>query len=566
MKYLVRNVRLGLNAAPDALKSKVAKKIGIPPTAFTLSIYRESIDARKGTVQFNMHVIVETDASLRPKKSDAKDVVPYEEPTLDVELGSAPLIDRPVVVGLGPCGLFTALLLAKHGYRPIVLERGRDIESRTKDVDAFWSGGALLPNSNVQFGEGGAGAFSDGKLTSRSKDPRVHTVLKTFVDFGAPEEILYQQYPHIGTDILVDVVRNMRNEIIRLGGEVRFETQLKGFACATKTAVDVENMDAVANPMTASARTEKHAIPHDSDAHRTTAPRYVLHTDKGDLMASAVVLAIGHSARDTFYALHDDGLKMENKPFAVGFRIEHPQSVIDENQYGADANSPKLPRASYRLTYSAPQDRGVYTFCMCPGGYVVNASSEEGRLCVNGMSYHARGGTNANSAVITTLKPEDLGDALFSGIEFQRKLEESAFALGGGNYCAPVQRVEDFLKGIPTTALGFIQPSIQPGYKLTDLSDLYPTAITEAIRMALKSWDHRVHGFANPDAILTGVEARSSSPIRIVRDPQSLASISHPGIYPAGEGAGYAGGIVSSAVDGIKAALQIIEQYSPINL
>lgn len=533
--YLVRNIRLRLEQEPEAIKKATAKKIGLREQDFSMRLYRESIDARKEPLTRQYQVLVDTKEHPRLDRRNRSDVVEWTAPTLHPQSGTSPLRSRPVVVGTGPCGLFAAYLLAKHGYHPIVLERGRRVEDRIRDVDAFWSTGALRPESNVQFGEGGAGTFSDGKLTSRSKDPRVHLVLSTFHQFGAPEDILWQQYPHIGTDLLRRVIQAMRQTIIAFGGEFRFETALLGLRCA---------------PQVGSSRAKIEEL-------RTTS---------GSLPASPVILAIGHSARDTFRALHRDGIPMENKPFAMGFRIEHPQSLIERAQYGRYAEDSRLPRASYRLSAAqnisaARSDRGVYTFCMCPGGVVVNASSESQRLCVNGMSYHARDGRNANAAVLAAIGADDLEPVLFSGVAWQEDIERRAFELGGQCYTAPIQTAADFLRGTPTAQLGSVAPTIRPGYRPADLSPLFPPAITRALRNALEQWDRRIPGFADENAVLTGVEARSSSPIRILRG-EDLQSVGVEELYPAGEGAGYAGGIVSSAIDGIKAACALIERYA----
>ncbi|MDY3052085.1 MAG: NAD(P)-binding protein [Ndongobacter sp.] len=533
--YLVRNIRLRLEQEPEAIKKAAAKKMGLREQDFSMQLYRESIDARKEPLTRQYQVLADTGERPRPDRRDRSDVVEWSAPILQPVPGAQPLSERPVVVGTGPCGLFAAYLLASHGYHPIVLERGRRVADRVRDVDAFWATGQLRPDSNVQFGEGGAGTFSDGKLTSRSKDPRVHLVLSTFHQFGAPEEILWQQYPHVGTDLLRGVVQSMRQAIIALGGEFRFETALLGLRCA---------------PQAGSSRAKIEE----------------LLTTSGALPASPVILAIGHSARDTFRALHRDGVPMENKPFAMGFRIEHAQSLIERVQYGRYAGDSRLPRASYRLSaaQSLPAgfgDRGVYTFCMCPGGVVVNASSEPQRLCVNGMSYHARDGRNANSAVLATIGTNDLGSALFSGVTWQEEVERRAFQLGGQDYTAPVQSAADFLRGTPTSQIGSIEPTIRPAYRPADLSSLFPPSITHALRKALEQWDQRIPGFADENAVLTGVEARSSSPVRILRDTD-FQSTGVEGLYPAGEGAGYAGGIVSSAIDGIKAACALIETYA----
>ena len=528
--YLVRNVKVPLPDTAEHWKERVAKKIGIPVSSFSMQLYRESIDARKEAFR-NLQFIVQTKHSPRPSKGAKNDVLPWEAPRFSVHPGEQKLHHPPVVIGSGPCGLFAAWLLAKYGYCPVVLERGEDVETRTRTVQNFWEKGILNTNSNVQFGEGGAGTFSDGKLTSRSKDPRVSLVLQTLVQYGAPEDILWRQYPHVGTDILRDVVCRIRRDILRMGGTFQFCTQATDFSL------------------------------HETGLQSIT-------TNQGDIPCEVAVLAIGHSARDTFRLLDKKNIAMAPKNFAMGFRIEHPQFLIEKAQYKNYADSPLVPRASYQLTSQIIQGsskRGVYTFCMCPGGYVVNASSEEEKLCVNGMSYRARDGRNANSAVLTTVSAEEFGEELFGGLQFQEAVERKAFLLGAsaGDYHAPVQCVGDFLKNTPSAQLGSISPTIEPGYTLSDLSALYPKPMITAIQESLLFWEKKIPGFAKSDAVLTGVEARSSSPIRILRN-ESGQSISCSGLYPAGEGAGYAGGIVSAAIDGLNAAKHIIESYQPL--
>lgn len=460
--------------------------------------------------------------------------------------GSVPLEHPPVIVGMGPAGLFCAYYLALHGYRPIVLERGRDVDRRGEDVQNFWDGGVLLPQSNVQFGEGGAGTFSDGKLNTLVKDKygRNREVLRTFVSHGAPERILYDAKPHMGTDVLSQVVKNMRQDILTHGGQVLFETALEGLELTS----DGGSIAAV----------------------RVGGGRRI--------PCGQLVLAIGHSARDTFEMLYETGLAMEAKPFAVGMRVEHPQSMINQVQYGMSEPG-QLGAAPYKVTAKASNGRGVYSFCMCPGGYVVNASSEPGRLAVNGMSYSGRDGSNANSAIIVSVSPEDYGsNHPLAGVAFQRRLEERAYELGGG--AVPVQRYglyracveqgcsqEELEREEPPVGKGAqeqpLQPCIKGKWRESDLSDLLPIDCSRAFVEGMEQFGRQIPGFDRPDAILSGVESRTSSPVRILRDESTLqARIA--GIYPCGEGAGYAGGITSAAMDGIKVAEAIAAVYKPL--
>lgn len=428
---------------------------------------------------------------------------------------------RPVVVGMGPAGLFAGLLLAQMGFRPLILERGKEVRERTRDTFGLWRQGVLNPESNVQFGEGGAGTFSDGKLYSQIKDPRYlgRKVLEEFVKAGAPEEILYESHPHIGTFRLVGMVEKMRETIQSLGGEIRFESRVD----------DIEIQDGqVTGVMLASGE----RVP-----------------------TNHLVLAVGHSARDTFEMLNKRGIFIEAKPFSIGLRIEHPQSLIDAARYGKNAGNPLLGAADYKLVHHAGNGRSVYSFCMCPGGTVVAATSEPGRVVTNGMSQYSRNERNANSGIVVGITPEQdyPGDPL-AGVEFQRRWESRAFELGGGNYRAPGQLVGDFLAGRPSTKFGEVQPSYTPGIHLTDLSTVLPDYAIAAIREALPAFAKQIKGFDLADAVLTGVETRTSSPIRIRRNKDDYQSINTRGLYPSGEGAGYAGGILSAAVDGIEVA------------
>lgn len=486
-------------------------------------IRKRSLDARKKPELYYVYSIdVEIKNEERVLKSmkgkvQKVSVHPYCVP----EHGTERLSDRPVIIGSGPAGLFCTYLLAREGYRPLIIERGAPVRERRKDVEKFWETGVLDPSSNVQFGEGGAGTFSDGKLNTLVKDPagRNRFVLETFVKFGAPEDILWEQKPHIGTDILIDVVETMRREIEKMGGEFRFHSQVTDL------------------------------IPEE---------KVLIINDEEKIRAGAAVLAIGHSARDTFYMLCERGFDMEAKAFAVGVRVEHPQRLIDENMYGRD-NRGNLPAASYKLTEKLDNGRGVYTFCMCPGGYVVNASSEPGCLAVNGMSYHGRAGENANSAVIVTVTPQDYGtDHPLSGVEFQRELERRAWEEGSG--CVPVQRFEDFCANKETVELGCIKPNIKGHYRLGNVRNIFPEELSLSIQEGIGAMDHKIRGFADKDVLLSGVESRTSSPVRINRDDSFRSNI--PWVYPCGEGAGYAGGITSAAMDGVKVAEALVRKFT----
>nr|WP_315469356.1 NAD(P)/FAD-dependent oxidoreductase [uncultured Undibacterium sp.] len=428
---------------------------------------------------------------------------------------------RPVVIGFGPCGLFAALILAQMGYKPIVLERGKAVRERTKDTWGLWRKRELQPESNVQFGEGGAGTFSDGKLYSQIKDPKHYgrKVLTEFVKSGAPEEIMYVSKPHIGTFRLVKMIEEMRNNIIELGGEIRFQQKVTDF--------DIKDGQICG----------------------------VTINDHEKIETDHVVLAVGHSARDTFQLAYDRGIYVEAKPFSVGFRIEHPQSIIDKARFGPNAGNKILGAADYKLVHHAKNDRSVYSFCMCPGGTVVAATSEPGRVVTNGMSQYSRNERNANSAIVVGISPEvDYPGHPLAGIDFQRALESKAFEVGGGTYNAPGQLIGDFLSNRASTELGSVVPSYKPGITLCNLAEVLPAFAIEAIREAIPEFEKQIKGFSLQDAILTGVETRTSSPIRIKRRDDDLQSLNTKGLYPAGEGAGYAGGILSAAIDGIKVA------------
>ena len=522
----ISQLKIGIDESIQKLPSLIAKKLKIKETAIKdYRIFKESIDARRGTITFvyTVDVTLENETSILEKQIPHVTLTPHLEYDMPPKRESVPE-KRPIVIGFGPSGMYAALLLAQCGYNPIVLERGGTVDERVMSIDDFWKKGILNPESNIQFGEGGAGTFSDGKLTTRVKDLRGRKVLEELVKAGAPEEILYVAHPHVGTDLLRDVVVNIRKTIIDLGGEIHFNTKVEHFV--------------IKEGQIRGVMTNKNQV-FDSEH---------------------VILAVGHSARDTFEQLYEQQIDMVAKPFAIGARIEHPQALIDKAQYKAVAGHPKLGAAEYRLTHQASNGRGVYTFCMCPGGHVVPSSSEPNRVVTNGMSEHARAESNANSAVLVQVQLEDFpSDDPLAGIEFQRHLESKAFVLGGSNYQAPVQLVGDFLVNRPSTGIGAVMPTYAIGTRLVNLHELFPKEICEAMVEGIQAFDKKISGFAMNDAILTGVESRSSSPIRITRDAQTLQSTNLKGFYPAGEGAGFAGGIVSSAIDGLRCAEQVMQ-------
>ena len=511
-------------------------------------IMKRSVDARKKPKLFYSYTLLakcREEKKLLARLKKDRDITRDDTVKFRFQVtGQMPLTKRPVIIGTGPAGLFCGLELARAGFRPILLERGKEVVQRSADVEAFWRNGILLPNSNVQFGEGGAGTFSDGKLNTLVKDKygRNMHVLETFVEFGAQENILYDQKPHIGTDVLKDIVRNMREEIISLGGEVRFESQV--------TDIRVADISEKKQKITA-----------------------VEINGAEWLETEVVVLAIGHSARDTFSMLYEKGLTMEAKPFAVGFRVQHPQRFINRSQYGVEEVS-ELGAAPYKLTAKAKDGRGVYSFCMCPGGYVVNASSEAGHLAVNGMSYSGRDGDCANSAVIVAVSPEDYSggcspeeNSPLAGIFFQRELESCAYRIGGGKI--PIQKYGEFQEELVKRGLlkcvscsdsvAPFEPAIKGQYIKSDITDIMPSALNKAFAEGMEEMDRKIQGFASKEAWLCGIESRSSSPVRICRDEVLQSNIK--GIYPCGEGAGYAGGITSAAMDGIKVAQEIAQEW-----
>jgi len=535
----INELKLPLNHSDDDLPAAICQRLKINAEQLqSFTVFRRGYDARKKSdIQLIYTLDVDTGIDEQLLKRHAKD--PQIRPTPDtsykyVAKAPADLTERPIVIGLGPCGLFAGLILAQMGFKPIILERGKAVRERTKDTFGFWRKKPLNTESNVQFGEGGAGTFSDGKLYSQIKDPKHYgrKVLTEFVAAGAPEEIMYVSKPHIGTFKLVTMVEQMRAQILELGGEIRFSARVDDIL---------------------------------RDGEQLTGVKL---SDGSELHSRFVVLAVGHSARDTFEMLYQRGVYMEAKPFSIGFRIEHRQSMIDSCRFGSNAGHPILGAADYKLVHHCNNGRTVYSFCMCPGGTVVAATSEEGRVVTNGMSQYSRNERNANSAIVVGIDPErDYPGHPLAGIELQRQLESAAFVLGGSNYDAPAQRVADFLAGRPSTELGDVQPSYTPGVKLTDLSGVLPDFAIAAIREAIPEFDKQIRGFAREDGLLTGVETRTSSPICIKRGTD-CQSINTKGLYPAGEGAGYAGGIWSAAIDGIKVAealaLQMLALHQPV--
>ena len=529
MQKMIRIRQLKINILDnqeESLKNKISKLLHISKEEIKeLAITKKSLDARKKDNLFYVYEIdikVNNEEQLLKKYSSNDIFLSPKEEYKFTPTGTNDLNNRIVIVGAGPAGLFCSYILAENGYKPLIIERGEKVEDRVNTIEHFWKTGILNKDSNVQFGEGGAGTFSDGKLNTLVKDKnfRGKKTFEIFVENGAPKEIMYENKPHIGTDILRKVIINMRNKIISMGGEFLYNTKLTSINVEDNNLISIEiNNDEI--------------IP-----------------------CNNLVLAIGHSARDTFEMLLNKGLNMTSKAFAVGVRIEHPQSMINESQYG-EKYVKVLPPASYKLTYQTKENRGVYSFCMCPGGYVVNASSEEKRLAVNGMSNYNRDTTNANSALVVTISPKDFGEKPLDGIDFQRKLEENAYNLGNGKI--PIQTYIDYKNNQETKMLGKIIPVTKGEYKLSNLNNIFPSYINNSLKEAIEHFDTKIKGYGREDAILLGVESRTSSPVKIERNEDGISNIN--GIYPCGEGAGYAGGITTAAMDGIKVAEFLATKY-----
>ncbi|AZV58695.1 FAD-dependent protein [Clostridium sp. AWRP] len=531
MAIRINNLSINIDESIEELKNKAAKKLKINEKDIKdFKILRESLDARrKNNIRFNYSVELTCDGERKIVSKIRDGNIKIEEEVAEEKLvsGTKKMKYRPIVVGMGPAGMFAGLLLAENGYRPIVIERGQKVEDRTKTVDEFWKSGKLNLESNIQFGEGGAGTFSDGKLTTRIKDERCQFILKAFVKYGAPEEIIHNGKPHLGTDNLKIIVKNIRNRILELGGDILFDSKLDNLI------IEHKKLKAVL-------------------------------VNGNEIGCDNLILAIGHSARDTYEMILRKDVVVEPKAFAIGVRVEHSQHMINVNQYGKFADHPKLKAADYRLAYNSKDGRGVYSFCMCPGGEVIAAASEENRLVTNGMSYYKRDFENANSAVVVTVGEKDFeGNSPLKGMEFQRHYENLAYKLGGGNYAAPVQLIKDFLNDTVSNKAGEVKPTYKPGYEFRDLRKCLPSAVSSALKEGFIDFEKKIKGFSEGNGVMTAIESRTSSPIRMMRN-SNFESISLEGLYPCGEGAGFAGGIISAAVDGLKTAESIIQKYSPL--
>lgn len=532
---LINNIRLSPDASEQEAFSVAGVRLrsaGLKTEGVVYSIYRKSVDARKrDAVSLIYTVAAETKAPIGDKLSARlreKSIVSLVSEEPEISYGDEKLPAPPVIVGSGPCGMFAALMLAENGYCPVVIERGAAAAERKEEVSRFFRTRVLDPDTNIQFGAGGAGTFSDGKLVTRTNDPLISYVLRRFVEFGAPESILTLAKPHVGTDILLGIVDRVLARVCELGGKVMYRTRFCGVKRRDNRVLSVT-------------------------------------TDRGDIPAGALILAIGHSSRDTYEMMIKDGFPIEAKPFSVGMRIEHPTELIDRAMYGKYAGHPALGHAEYALSHNT-KVRGVYTFCMCPGGEVIAATSEQGAVVTNGMSYHARSGKSSNSAVVCSVFREDYGGTPVGAIEFQRKIERAAFSAGGGDYSAPVITVGDFLSGnAPVHESEAVRPTyMNGGVRYASPENYLPGFVTGGIRAAIPAFDRAINGFASPDALLTGAETRTSAPVRILRDNETRLCLGTDNIYPAGEGAGYAGGITSAAVDGIKTAVAVMRRYSTL--